>query len=189
MMRSSISFAALKRKASSALGILSTVNFSKKESAVWLKDENKKMQMKIKNLFKASLIGLLLVIITNCTRSPEVLEIKDAHLYVPLNGSMMTGGYLSVSNITTEPIEILEINCSPYRAEIHETKMDEKGMMKMERLQSLELNPGSKIIFVPGGKHIMFWGLSDFQETYLDCSFKLKDKDSIMFKFEVLKRG
>jgi len=145
--------------------------------------------MKITHPFKASLIGLFLVIITNCTRSPEVLVIKDAHLYIPLSGSMMTGGYLSVSNIKDETIEILEIDCSPYRAEIHETKMDAKGMMKMERLQGLELNPGSKIIFVPGGKHIMFWGLSDFQETYLDCSFKLKDKDSIMFKFEVLKRG
>ena len=69
-------------------------------------------------------MSLLLVIVTNCTRSPEGLIIKDAHLYVPLNGSMMTGGYLSISNVTEESIEIIEIDCSPYRAEIHETKID-----------------------------------------------------------------
>ena len=147
------------------------------------------MNIKRKSLFKASLMSLLLVIVTNCTRSPEGLIIKDSHLYVPLNGSMMTGGYLSISNVTEESIEIIEIDCSPYRAEIHETKIDNQGMMKMERLESLELNRDSQIIFVPGGKHIMFWGLSGFKGAYLDCSFKLKDKDPIMFKFEVLKRG
>jgi len=189
MMRSSLCFEAENKKASSASGIFSNVKFSRKASFERVEEVKKITEMKKKYLLKAFVISLVLTIFTNCTGSPEGIVIKDAHLYVPLNGSMMTGGYLSVSNITNEPIEILEINCSPYRAEIHETKMDEKGMMKMERLQSLELNPGSKIIFVPGGKHIMFWGLSDFQEAYLDCSFKLKGKDSIMFKFEVLKRG
>ena len=59
----------------------------------------------------------------------------------------------------------------------------------MEKVESLLLNADSQIVFVPGGKHIMLWGLSDFKKEELECSFELRDKDPIMFNFEVLSRG
>ena len=102
---------------------------------------------------------------------------------------MMTGGYLSLSNISDDFVEIKDIDCAPFKAEIHETKTDSMGIMKMEKIESLLLNPDSQIIFVPGGKHIMLRGLSSFKEPELDCSFILTDQDPIKFKFEVIKRG
>ena len=115
--------------------------------------------------------------------------IKDAHLYVPLKGSMMTSGYLSMENTANKSFEITGISCSSSRAEIHETKVNAKGIMTMEKKDTFVLNPFEKIIFVPGGKHIMLWGLSDATESYLDCSFNVYDEDQINFKFKVQKRG
>ena len=115
--------------------------------------------------------------------------IKDAHLYVPLKGSMMTSGYLSIENTANKSFKITGISCSSSRAEIHETKVNTKGIMTMEKKDTFVLNPFEKIIFVPGGKHIMLSGLSDLTESYLDCSFNVYDEDPINFKFTVQKRG
>ena len=115
--------------------------------------------------------------------------IKDAHLYVPLKGSMMTSGYLSMENTANKSFEITGISCSSSRAEIHETKINTAGIMTMEKRDRFVLTSFEKIIFVPGGKHIMLWGLSDPTENYLDCSFNVYDEDPINFKFTVQKRG
>ena len=189
MMRSSLFFETENKKASSASGIFSNVKFFRKASLEKVEEVKKITEMKKKYLLKAFVISLFIGIVTNCTRSPEGIVIKDAHLYTPLKGSMMTGGYLSVSNNNDDVIEIKGIDCAPFRAEIHETKIDSMGIMKMEKVESLPLNAGSQIIFVPGGIHIMLWGLSDFKKAELECSFELLDKDPIMFNFEVLSRG
>ena len=189
MMRSSLCFETENKKASSASGIFSNVKFSRKASLEKVEEVKKITEMKKKYLLKAFVITLVLGIIINCTGSPEGIVIKDAHLYTPLKRSMMTGGYLSVSNKSDDFIEIKDIDCAPFKAEIHETKIDSMGIMKMEKGESLLLNADSQIIFVPGGKHILLCGLSGFKEAELDCSFKLTDKDPIMFNFEVLSRG
>ena len=121
--------------------------------------------------------------------SPVKVIIEDAHLYVPLKGSTMTSGYLSIVNESDENIEILSIDCSPIRAEIHETTINAKGLMKMTKPNSVVLESQSSTIFVPGGKHIMFWGLNEFDSKYLPCSFSFVDGDSINFNFLVQTRG
>jgi copper(I)-binding protein len=102
---------------------------------------------------------------------------------------MMTSGYLSIVNKSDENIEILSIDCSPIRAEIHETTINAKGLMKMTKPNSVVLESQSSTIFVPGGKHIMFWGLNEFDSKYLPCSFSFVDGDSINFNFLVQTRG
>ncbi|MBL6899689.1 MAG: copper chaperone PCu(A)C [SAR86 cluster bacterium] len=102
---------------------------------------------------------------------------------------MMTSGYLSIVNKSDENIEILSIDCSPIRAEIHETTINAEGLMKMTKPDSVILESQSSTIFVPGGKHIMFWGLNGFDSKYLPCSFSLIDGDSINFNFLVQTRG
>ena len=102
---------------------------------------------------------------------------------------MMTSGYLSMENTANKSFEIIGISCLSSRAEIHETKVSASGIMTMEKKDTFVLNPFEKIIFVPGGKHIMLWGLSDSTENYLDCSFNISGEDPINFKFTVQKRG
>ena len=142
------------------------------------------------NLFKIFSIFWVAVILVSCTNvEKETIIIKDAHLYVPLKGSMMTSGYLSISNQTMNDVEISSIDCSPVRAEIHETIVNSEGLMTMSKVSSITLDANSSTIFVPGGKHVMFWGLSGFDKEYLSCSFLLVDSYPVDFKFFVKKRG
>ena len=143
-----------------------------------------------KYFFKFIFISFFTFIIISCSKqTPQKVIIKDAHLYVPLKGSMMTSGYLSMENTSDKSFKITGISCTSSRAEIHETKVNAAGIMKMEKKDTFDLSPFEKIIFVPGGKHIMLWGLSDLTENYLDCSFNVYDEDPINFKFTVQKRG
>jgi copper(I)-binding protein len=86
-------------------------------------------------------------------------------------------------------VEISSIDCSPVRAEIHETIVNSEGFMTMSKVSSITLDANSSTIFVPGGKHVMFWGLSGFDNEYLSCAFLLDDSDPVDFKFFVKKRG
>ena len=143
-----------------------------------------------KYFFKVIFIGFFTFMIISCSKqTPQEVIIKDAHLYVPLKGAMMTSGYLSMENTANKSFEIIGISCLSSRAEIHETKVSASGIMTMEKKDTFVLNPFEKIIFVPGGKHIMLWGLSDPTEKYLDCSFNVYNEDSINFKFTVQERG
>ena len=90
---------------------------------------------------------------------------------------------------TTNDIQISSIDCSPVRAEVHETIVNSEGLMTMSKVSSIILDANSSTIFVPGGKHVMFWGLSGFDKEYLLCSFLLVDNDPVDFKFFVKKRG
>jgi copper(I)-binding protein len=143
-----------------------------------------------KYFFKVIFIGFFTFMIISCSKQiPQEVIIKDAHLYVPLKGSMMTSGYLSMENTANKSFVITGISCSSSRAEIHETKVNASGIMTMEKKDTFVLNPFEKIIFVPGGKHIMLRGLIDPSEKYLDCSFNVYDEDPINFKFTVQERG
>ena len=143
-----------------------------------------------KHFFKVIFISFFTFIIIGCSKqTPQEVIIKDAHVYVPLKGSMITSGYLSMENTANKSFVITGISCSSSRAEIHETKVSATGIMTMEKKDTFVLNPFEKIIFVPGGKHIMLWGLSDPAENYLDCSFNVYDEDPINFKFTVQEHG
>lgn len=75
-------------------------------------------------------------------------------------GAAVGGGYMTIANTDTAPDRLIggatEIAS---RFEIHEMSLD-KGVMKMRELaQGLELKPGEKVEFKPGGYHVMFMGL------------------------------
>lgn len=144
----------------------------------------------INNFFKSLSVFWIMFILFSCSyEETENLIIKDAHLYAPLKGSMMTSGYLSIKNVSSESIQVSSIDCSPVRAEVHETTLNADGMMNMSKIDSITLEANSSTIFVPGGKHVMFWGLSGFNKEYLPCSFNLVDQDPVNFKFLVQERG
>ena len=101
----------------------------------------------------------------------------------------MTSGYLSITNTSTKAIEINGIDCLQIRAEIHETTLNAQGTMKMKKVDSFLLKPGTSSIFVPGGKHVMFWGLNNYDNEHLKCNFIVADGDAIEINFLVQERG
>ena len=177
-------------KASSTGKISSCIISAKKESFEKELIANKKMRVTKLYLIKVFFISSIAFISMSCSKPSEGdIIIRDAHLYAPLTGSMMTSGYLSISNASKKSLEIVGIDCMPIRAEIHETKMNANGVMSMSKINSFVLLPETSDIFMPGGKHVMFWGLSDFDEEYLSCFFEMTNGEMVKFKFSVQKRG
>lgn len=152
--------------------------------------EENKLKIIMINAFRYVFLSFFIFFITNCSesQSTEVI-IKDPHLYVPLEGSAMTSGYLSITNTSGKAIEINGIDCLQIRAEIHETSLNAQGTMKMKKVDSFLLKPGTSSIFVPGGKHVMFWGLNNYDNEHLKCNFKVADGDAIDINFLVQERG
>ncbi|MGO4171143.1 copper chaperone PCu(A)C [Bosea sp. TAF32] len=75
-------------------------------------------------------------------------------------GAKVGGGYLSIENTGTTPDRLVSISV-PFaaRAEIHEMATKD-GIMTMRPLeQGVEVPPGAKVEFKPGGYHIMFMEL------------------------------
>ena len=124
----------------------------------------------------------------NDINKPNII-IKDAHLYLPLKGAEMAAGYLRLENNQTKKIVISSIECRKVKASLHETIVDSEGVMKMKKLEMFDVDSGSHINFMPGGKHIMFSGLKEFKESVLTCTFLSNTGREIPFTFEVLKNG
>ena len=75
-------------------------------------------------------------------------------------GAAVGGGYLTITNNGSTPDRLLG-GATEFasRFEVHEMSMD-NGVMKMRELaHGLEIKPGEKVEFKPGGYHVMFMGL------------------------------
>tara|TARA_B100001057_G_scaffold406973_1_gene420613 strand:+ start:14373 stop:14843 length:471 start_codon:yes stop_codon:yes gene_type:complete len=143
-------------------------------------------KMKLLNLARIFCLYFIFFIAIGCTNTePAPLIINDAHLNASLKGVKITSGYMSIRNHTKKIIEVTDIDCSPFRAEIHETILNKQGNMKMQEVKSFLISPESRTIFSPGGKHIMLWGLEEFNDKELDCLLILKNENPISFNFLV----
>ena len=133
-------------------------------------------------------IFIYCLVISGCndTSKPGII-IKDAHLYLPLNGTDISAGYLSLENNQIKKIVISSIECEKAEASIHETILNSDGVMKMKKLERFAVEAESNLNFMPGGKHVMFSGLKEFKENILVCTFLSNTGIEIPFTFEVLK--
>jgi hypothetical protein len=75
-------------------------------------------------------------------------------------GAKVGGGYLTITNTGTTPDRFLGGTLAQAaRMEVHQMKM-EGGTMRMREVKGgLEIAPGQKVEFTPGGYHIMFMDL------------------------------
>ncbi len=75
-------------------------------------------------------------------------------------GAEVGAVYLVIHNQGDEPDRLVGVRTpAAERAEMHSTRMD-NGMMKMERLESVDVAPGAHVLFEPGARHIMLTGLA-----------------------------
>ena len=109
------------------------------------------------------LFFIISLFFTNACSEPKNnlnLLINDAYAKIPLVEGQATAVYLVLKNLTNKPLIITKISCKDcITASFHETKIKkESGMIVMNKLDSLTINPRSELEFKPGGKHIMMMG-------------------------------
>jgi len=94
--------------------------------------------------------------IFNRTRAQkDLVAVMDAWVREPIVELKNHAGYFSLLNVSSSPVSLVAIKTSSYeKVEIHEmTHVD--GLMKMAKIDSLDIAPGEKVTLEPGGKHLM----------------------------------
>lgn len=103
---------------------------------------------------------------------PQGIEMEKAWIK-PAPQGKNTAAYFTLRNDNDTPLVLTGISTPNAMAEIHETKEDEKGVMRMRQMEKLEIAPNSEAVFAPGGKHVMLIGLKQ----------ELKDGDKVPLTF------
>jgi copper(I)-binding protein len=89
----------------------------------------------------------------------QTVAARDAWIRQPIAGRDVTAAYLVVDNHGAAPRAIVGAASDVAKAlELHEMKMD-NGMMRMSRVERIEVPPHGSAELKPGGFHIMMFGL------------------------------
>ncbi len=97
----------------------------------------------------------------------------------PTPTSVNTAAYFEIHNGMNIDIKMVEATVESglcKKTEIHGTKLDDKGVMKMYKLESITIPAGQTIEFKPHGNHVMLMGLEKHPEagTHYSISFKMQ---------------
>ncbi len=137
---------------------------------------------------KHIIIGLCLAGLTACTPKEAApapamdhaegqqmgIVISNARVRPPLPGRDIAAAYFLLNN--HGPADRLLSVDSPIsdRVEIH-THLNENGVMKMRRLEALDIPAGQEVVFKPGGFHIMLFNVQvpeDQDDVSLTLNFE-----------------
>ncbi len=83
------------------------------------------------------------------------LEISNAWIKNLPPTVPVRAGYMSIYNPGSEAVSILSITSDAFKnIEIHQTIMQD-GLMRMEQVSDLTIEPNAQLEFQPGGMHLM----------------------------------
>lgn len=83
-----------------------------------------------------------------------VPQLRDAWVRMP-PGMPMGAGYFVLVNPCKAPVVVVAASSDRFAdVSLHETRVD-GGVSRMAPLADVRLAPGGRVVFVPGGKHLM----------------------------------
>ncbi len=113
----------------------------------------------------------------NFSYAQAQIEITEGWVRGTPPGTTITAMYMNVENTGDQDDTLKSVSSDISKsAEIHQTSVDDKGVAKMEMLESVLVPAEGSVNFKPGGMHIM---LIDLEE-----SLKSGDKVEIKLVFE-----
>ncbi|MCP5180617.1 MAG: copper chaperone PCu(A)C [Pseudomonadales bacterium] len=110
------------------------------------------------------------------------LTFSDARVRALIPGQDKTVGYVNVRNGGSAPVTLESAVAEGVRAiEFHAT-VNDNGMMRMRRLQTLIIAPGESVALEPGGRHLMLFGIPELSES-LTITFRTADGQGVQVPF------
>ncbi len=102
-----------------------------------------------------TLMILLASLAAGCSVERVPLGATDIALSRPMPGTVMSAGYLTLTNNTSQTITITRVSSPEFASvEMHESVLED-GMARMYALGDLTILAGAIVNFEPGGKHLM----------------------------------
>lgn len=92
-------------------------------------------------------------------------DTDDLHIMQPvaletLKTAKTGAGYMIVHNMGDTDDTLLQVKADFPRVMIHDTKITDDGVARMFHVDAINIPAGGMVTFAPGGKHIMFMGLT-----------------------------
>jgi len=85
------------------------------------------------------------------------MQIEAPMVKVPAGPN--TAAYMKITNTSKNDDKLISVACTfAERVELHD-HIDEAGVMKMRRIDMMEIPAGQSVTLMPGGKHIMFFNV------------------------------
>jgi len=122
--------------------------------------------------------------------NPEI-TITDPWVREAPPQSSVSAAYMIIENSGTTDDKLIEIKSALFKkAEIHKTTVDENGTAKMQMVENIELKPGEKVEFKPGGLHIMLIQPTEKfgTEKFVELVLVFENSGNKVVKAEVLKK-
>ena len=133
-----------------------------------------------RNHFLVSIISLLFFFSCSESGREAPIVVLDAYLKKPLEGALSSAAYMSLKNTSDIKIIIKKLTCNNLLAEFHQTVIKDSGMMSMDKLNLLTVEPKSEITLVPGKEHIMLMGKSMSNKNKgIKCDLILESVNSV----------
>jgi len=124
----------------------------------------------------SSLVFVLLILSQNLFASADDVLIIDPYVRSVPPGQTVSAAFLQLENKSAETRSVINASSPVSKVvELH-SHVHENGMMKMRRVDSIEIPAHGKTVLKPGGLHIMLIGLHK--------PLKLDQKVSITLEFK-----
>ena len=139
--------------------------------------------LRILNMIHLLIFGLLVVA---CIPGGEV-TIIDAWAR-PANQGDNSAIYFKINNPGPRIDSLLEVQTDvAAQAELHESEMDDQGVMSMHHQNQIDIPPDSQVEFAPGGLHVMLLDLKQDLRVgdTIQVSFKFQNSDEITLNIPI----
>ena len=125
------------------------------------------------------ILPLILPLILLVVPAAAIAELKITNPWIKNLPPMMTmrAGYMSIHNPTDIAVTLVGVSSVRFaKVEFHESISDE-GVMRMEMLHRLIIEPGATVDLAPGGKHLMMMNPTEPTKPGETIEIKLKLDD------------
>jgi periplasmic copper chaperone A len=139
--------------------------------------------MKFRNL----LFFLILTLLAACAASPQPQPPRISNAWArPGAAGQNSAIYISIENPNQQADALLQAATeAAMMAELHRTTTDENGVSAMQHQQQVDLLPGVRVVFEPGGLHIMLMNLKHDIKPGDTIPLILKFKNAADIRLEV----
>jgi copper(I)-binding protein len=112
-------------------------------------------------LFLAAVVlAPLALIVAGCQTASTDVSVENAWIRLAAVPNQPAAAYFTLTGAVADDTLIAVHNDNVIKAELHESMAGMKGMDEMKPLASVLVPAKSKIVFAPGGKHVMLFSVN-----------------------------
>ena len=143
------------------------------------------MKIRLSKDFLMYLLILIPVVLFSTNTVAAGVSVEHAYARSVPHGQPNSAAFMVLKNATAHDRALVEARSSVSKVvELH-THKKEGGMMRMRRIDKMEIKAGSETVLKPGGLHVMFIGLKQQLKEGQKVDLELVFDDGQVSKLEI----